>query len=244
MARWDQPHDRNGGSRDSPNNSSSNLSKTERPSTEKGYGSSKVSLGTSTDSKLARRTSISERLNNVGLKESNTDRLRTILEDVGMRRLFRDFLKSNFCEENLTFWLDVQDFKQKFNITSSAIAPNAELARQGRNTPGQAAMERHHTSLIEQAFKIYNQFLAPSSQSELNIDHTLRNQLVNYLNEQISNATGRSFHGRVEPEQANSLNATQIQTMIGLYDRIQTHVFRLMATDSVPKVSQLGGRYP
>jgi hypothetical protein len=39
----------------------------------------------------------------------------------------------------------------------------------------------------------------------------------------------------VEPEQANAFNATQLHTIIRLYERIQTHVFRLMATDSVPK---------
>ena len=46
-------------------------------------------------------------------------------------------------------------------------------------------------------------------------------------------------HKGVELEQANAFNATQLQTMIRLYERIQTHVFRLMATDSVPKVCVL-----
>jgi hypothetical protein len=166
-------------------------------------------------------------------KESNTDRLRYILEDPGLRSLFREFLRSNFCEENLAFWIDVQDFKKKFGVTSSAMAVTP--VRQGRNTPGQAAMEKHHESLINTAFVIYNTYLAPSSQCELNIDHGLRNELVKYLEDAVTNLTGKAFQGRVEPEQANAFNATQLQTMIRLYERIQTHVFRLMATDSVPK---------
>jgi hypothetical protein len=169
-------------------------------------------------------------------KESNTDRLRYILEEPGLRSLFREFLRGNFCEENLSFWLDVQDFKRKFNITSSAVAV-APTGRAGsRNTPGQAAMERHHESLINTAFVIYNTYLAPSSQCELNIDHGLRNELVKYLEEVVTSLTGKAFQGRVEPEQATVFNATQLQTMIRLYERIQMHVFRLMATDSVPKV--------
>lgn len=172
-----------------------------------------------------------------GQKESNTDRLKSILEQPALRSLFREFLKGNFCEENLSFWLEVQDFKRKFNITSSAIA--AVPARVGKATPGQAAMEKHHESLIQMAFMIYNMYLAPSSQCELNIDHGLRNELVAYLSEILTDLTGKQFSGRVEPEQAQSLNATQLQTMIRLYDRIQTHVFRLMATDSVPKVCVL-----
>lgn len=173
-----------------------------------------------------------------GSKESNTERLRYILEEPSLRSLFREFLRGNFCEENLSFWLDVQDFKRKFNITSSAVAvnPPANARAPARGTPGQAAMERHHESLINTAFVIYNMYLAPSSQCELNIDHGLRNELATYLEDVVTSLTGKTFQGRVEPEQANAFNATQLQTMIRLYERIQTHVFRLMATDSVPKV--------
>jgi len=153
-----------------------------------------------------------------------------------LRSLFREFLRGNFCEENLSFWVDVQDFKKKFNITSSAMAVSP-LARPGvrPSAPGQAVMERHHESLIHTAFEIYNTYLAPASPCELNIDHGLRNELVKYLEEVVTNHTGKAFQGRVEPEQASAFNATQLQKMIHLYERIQVHVFRLMATDSVPK---------
>ena len=170
-------------------------------------------------------------------KESNTDRLRYILEEPGLRSLFREFLRGNFCEENLSFWLDVQDFKRKFNITSSAAAVGPAGGRPGaRNTPGQAAMEKHHETLIHTAFVIYNNYLAPSSQCELNIDHGLRNELVKYLEEVVTSLTGKKFSGKVEPEHGTVFNATQLQTLIRMYERIQMHVFRLMATDSVPKV--------
>ena len=130
----------------------------------------------------------------------------------------------------------MKDFKRKFNITSSAIAVTPAPRGPNSSTPGQAAMERHHESLIHTAFVIYNKYLAPSSQHELNIDHGLRNELAGYLNEVMTNLTGREFHGHVNPDEAQSFNATQLQTMSRRYERIQTHVFRLMATDSVPKV--------
>lgn len=174
-----------------------------------------------------------------GTKESNTDRLRYILEEPALRALFREFLRGNFCEENLSFWLDVEDFEKKFHITSSAMAVTPAARPGSRSTPGQAAMERHHESLINTAFIIYHTYLAPSSQCELNIDHGLRNELSKYLDEVVISLTGKAFQGRVEPEQANAFNATQLQTMIRLYGRIQTHVFRLMATDSVPKVCSI-----
>lgn len=168
------------------------------------------------------------------VKESNTDRLRYIIEEPSLRARFREFLRDNFCEENLSFWLEVEDFKKKFSITSSAMA--AGPSRGNSKTSGQAAMERHHEALIHIAFEIYNTYLAPSSQCELNIDHGLRNELSAYLNDVMTSLTGKAFQGRVELEQASAFNATQLQSLIELYKRIQTHVFRLMATDSVPKV--------
>ncbi|KAL0581230.1 hypothetical protein V5O48_000818 [Marasmius crinis-equi] len=234
VAHWDNSR---GGAHDSPNASSANLS-TERSSVDNGDGEKKGS-----DAKIHRRISLAEKLNanyeaaekKSSNKESNTERLRYILEEPSLRSLFREFLRNNFCEENLSFWLDVQDFKRKFNITSSAVAVNPPPRTGNRSTPGQAAMERHHESLINTAFVIYNTYLAPSSQCELNIDHGLRNELSKYLEDVVTSLTGKSFQGRVEPEQASAFNATQLQTMIRLYERIQVHVFRLMATDSVPK---------
>lgn len=151
--------------------------------------------------------------------------------------MFREFLRHNFCEENLAFWMEVEDFKRKFLITSSAMASNP-LARPGsRSTPGQAAMEKHHEQLIQTASLIFNNYLAQSSPAELNIDHAIRQELLRYLEEVVSTVTGKVFQGRLETEQASAFNATQLQHVIRLYERIQSHVFRLMATDSVPKVS-------
>lgn len=241
LAHWDSS--RPLGVQDSPNVSSANLT-TERASVD-GSVDSLPDGGKKqgADAKIHRRISLAEKMNATydaaerkSMKESNTDRLRYILEEPGLRSLFREFLRGNFSEENLSFWVDVQDFKRKFNITSSAMAVSPVARPGSRNTPGQAAMERHHESLINTAFIIYNTYLAPSSQCELNIDHGLRNELVKYLEDVVTNLTGKAFQGRVEPEQANAFNATQLQTMIRLYERIQTHIFRLMATDSVPKV--------
>ncbi|KAJ7162624.1 regulator of G protein signaling domain-containing protein [Mycena crocata] len=230
VAHWDGAR----GVHDSPNTSSANLTTARSSVDEAEHGGKKP-----TDAKIHRRISIAEKLNyeaHKGSKESNTDRLKYILDDPALRSLFREFLKGNFCEENLSFWLEVEDFKRKFNITSSAIAVGTPSGgKPSRGTPGQAAMEKHHESLINTAFLIYNKYLAPSSQCELNIDHGLRNELSKYLEDVVSSMSGKIFQGQVDPEQANAFNATQLQTMIRLYERIQTHVFRLMATDSVPK---------
>jgi len=259
-------------------------------------------------------------------KDSHTGRLKMILDEPAVRSLFREYLRANFCEENLSFWLDVQDFKRKFGTTSSAQAamqPNAK----NRGT-GVQAMERHQADLIAMAFVIYNSgsfffllpfsnffsdppsftpsstslirtaplgsvlcrlrplspdpdpygqylihlssflcpqhstyqslphrftgpigppspdptltsvganntaYLAPASPCELNIDHNLRAELISHMqtvNEKDSKNAGADGQAPFQ--------ATQVQTTMKLYERIQGYIFRLMATDSVPRVS-------
>lgn len=242
MAQWEEQSS-------SPHSSVTNLH--ERSSLEssaiEGAGRSGLeATASAADAKIHRRISMAERLNSAYAEskeskeakasvKSNTDRLNQILEEPSYRALFREFLKANFCEENLTFWMDVEDFKRKFSITSSAQA-TVPTSRGGKATPGQAVMERHHESLIQTAFQIYNKYLAPSSQNELNIDHGLRLDLASYLGEVMTNLNGKTFDGQVDATQAGAFNATQLQVLIKLYSRIQTHVLRLMAMDSLPKV--------
>ncbi|KAN0063074.1 AMSH/STAMBP protein ubiquitin specific-protease [Thecaphora frezii] len=242
-------------------------------------------------------------------RDSNTNRLKNILEEPALRLLFREFLRQNFCEENLSFWLDVQDFKRRFHTTSSAVAVRGagasgdgvahshktgmgrKLGRtltgalgggQGdkeREAPqhGYTAMERHQQELVNMAFVIFNTYLAPASPSELNIEHNLRSELVAYVNKILADGKAPgATKGSLSPatstaqlspslKEASSsvfgsaaairsessleekratvasqriripLPASQLQNMVRLYDRIQEHIFQLMATDSVPR---------
>ena len=128
----------------------------------------------------------------------------------------------------------MEDFKKKFSITSRTMASGP--SRGNSKISGQAAMERHYEALIQITLEIYNMYLTPSSQCELNIDHGLCDELSVYLNEVTTDLAGKEFQGRVELEQASAFNATQLWSLIELYKRIQMHVFRFVATDSVPKV--------
>jgi hypothetical protein len=85
-------------------------------------------------------------------------------------------------------------------------------------------------------------YLAPASTCELNIDHNLREELVAYMSKiaaDVNTREGREAmdQGTLDPAMvAKTLQASQLQTMVRLYERIQSYIFRLMATDSVPKV--------
>ena len=107
--------------------------------------------------------------------------------------MFRELLRTNFCEENLSFWLELEGLKNKFCITSSTTAGSQNLLIPGKDTPGRAAMERHHDSLTQMAFTIYNMHLVPSSQYKLNIDHGHRGELMTYFSKAITDITGQVF---------------------------------------------------
>ena len=83
-------------------------------------------------------------------KDSHTARLKQIMDEPALRSLFREFLRDMFCEENMSFWLDCQDFKKKFNTTSSTHTPGAAA----RN--GVQAMEKHQSELLAMAYVVYN----------------------------------------------------------------------------------------
>ena len=137
-----------------------------------------ASVSASGGTPVARRPSLQERLRSdssevplgdkdMQVKDSHTARLKHILDEPAIRSLFREFLRANFCEENLSFWLDTQDFKRRFNTTSSAVAtptatesgPSASGGGgggKGNRTIGHQAMERHQQDLIAMAFVTYN----------------------------------------------------------------------------------------
>ncbi|GAA5888783.1 hypothetical protein JCM6882_002851 [Rhodosporidiobolus microsporus] len=214
-------------------------------------------------------------------QHSTTTRLRAILDDPALRALFRDFLRANYCDENLGFWLEVSDFRRRFSTTSSAVGASSK--RKPANATN--AMESHQQNLVAAALHIYNTYLAPLSPNELNIDHNLRADVVNYVNRSLSevgaknpglgagmgggsgsgSATTSSSGGGgdgavggipgVGPTTSTGgaggaaggggdgdghqpippLRATQVQTLLRQYERIQEHIFRLLATDQVPR---------
>lgn len=86
------------------------------------------------------------------LKESHTTKLQQILEEPALRSLFREFLRLNFCEENLNFWQDVQDFRKRFGTTSSAAAGGPAGAAADGAKGVSSTMERHNQGLIAMAF--------------------------------------------------------------------------------------------
>ncbi|KAH9816956.1 regulator of G protein signaling domain-containing protein [Melampsora americana] len=160
---------------------------------------------------------------------SSTARLKAILDEPALRSLFRDFLRSHICEENLHYWIDVQEFRRRFATSSTAVG----VGQSKKKSSATSAMEQHQEKLVSTALLIFNTYLAPGSPSELNIDHGLRGDVISYMAKAVDEVKGNLTPS---PDVAMpALRATQVQALLRHYERIADHIYRLMATDQVPK---------
>jgi len=142
-------------------------------------------------------------------RDSNTQRLEKILNDAALRLLFRENLRETHCEENLSFYKDVGEF----------IRGCKAAIRQAQKAQNPSSMDTIK-EIMAQAYGIYNAFLAPGSPCELNIDHQLRNSLATRMTKAVG--------------QDNTMIET-LQEVTALFEDAQNAVFKLMASDSVPK---------
>ncbi|KAL1648673.1 hypothetical protein SLS61_006804 [Didymella pomorum] len=138
-------------------------------------------------------------------RDSNSNRTNVIIRNPSWRLLYREFLKETMCEENLSFYLEVQEFNRQYR---------AAISDKGENK-----VETIRETLAA-AYGLYNAFLAPGSPNELNIDHGLRTQLATRMTRAVGD----------DAAMLQSLN--EVAT---LFDKAQNSIFKLMSSDSVPK---------
>ncbi|KAF9927697.1 hypothetical protein FBU30_002961 [Linnemannia zychae] len=174
---------------------------------------------------------------------SNTTRLNSILKNATLRDLFKNFLKQNICEENLSFYLEVIDYKSRFNsLINSARAYNPSLA--GQEYP--PTLRELEKQICTQAFAIFETYLVAHASREVNLPHHMRQDITAYMQAVIHNMeSGPIDRQRVSPLIPGSPPAENDSEKVykelihmSLFDQIHDHIFRLMSTDSVPKFTR------
>jgi hypothetical protein len=143
-------------------------------------------------------------------RDSNTQRLDKILNDPALRLLFRENLRETHCEENLSFYLDVDDFVRQCR----------QAIRTVQKGSSNAVSLDGIKEIMAQAYGIYNAFLAPGSPCELNIDHQLRNNLAT----RMTKAVGQDV-----------AMIDTLHEVTSLFEDAQNAVFKLMASVSRPR---------
>ncbi|KAF8976468.1 hypothetical protein BGZ46_008238 [Entomortierella lignicola] len=203
-------------------------------------------------------TRISTPSSSIQSTTSNTSRLNGILSDSIVRDLFKSFLKQNICEENLSFYLEVLDYKTKFTglIDSARAYDQSVFGHDATNTkhtypPSLRELEKQ---ICTQAFAIFETFLVSGAPREVNLPHQMRQDITAYMQAVVRNMETRDSNSRVNNENlppTPSSPSTEILERektsngstrgpkelihIALFDVIHDHIFRLMSTDSVPK---------
>ncbi|CAO3593607.1 unnamed protein product [Absidia cylindrospora] len=158
--------------------------------------------------------------------ESNASKLQHILHDAQLRSLFKIFLRSNFCEENLDFWIDYATLCRKLK-SGSPVMPS-----------------HNQRELLEDAYDVWATYLKPTgARSELNIDHGLRQDM-----DRVVNSIMTLDHQGNDPTMTTTTTTTgtrlvitshsvsaSLRMMLKWLDRVNDQICRLMASDSVPK---------
>ncbi|KAI4163307.1 MAG: hypothetical protein LQ342_003042 [Letrouitia transgressa] len=145
------------------------------------------------------------RRDRTGPRDSNNNRLNSIVNDPALRLLFREFLRDTHCEENLSFYLEVREFTRSYDGAERANAfKKLDAIRES----------------LAAAYGLYNAFLAPGSPCELNIDHNLRNSLAGRMTRAVGD---------------DDSMLQGLQEVVDLFREAQVSVFKLMSSDSVPK---------
>jgi len=147
-------------------------------------------------------------------RDSNTQRLDKILNDPALRLLFRENLRETHCEENLSFYIDVDEFVRQCR----------QATKVAQKSPGNIASLDGIKEIMAQAYGIYNAFLAPGSPCELNIDHQLRNNLAT----RMTKAVGQDV-----------AMIDTLSEVTALFEDAQNAVFKLMASVSFLPITSM-----
>ncbi|KAF9379269.1 hypothetical protein CPB97_009071 [Podila verticillata] len=197
---------------------------------------------------------------------SNTTRLNLILSNATLRDLFKSFLKQNICEENLSFYLEVLDYRSKFNTLINSTRAYAQSLSNGGQDPTPAphpsTLRELEKQICTQAFAIHETYLVSGAPRELNLPHQMRTDITSYMQAVVRNMetpdNSRSLPTAPttpsSPSEGGDNNSDDINSPgasgsnpsggqrelihISLFDRIHEHIFRLMSTDSVPKFTK------
>ncbi|KAF9931692.1 hypothetical protein FBU30_009753 [Linnemannia zychae] len=198
---------------------------------------------------------------------SNVKRLELILDDSELHELFKNFLRVNICEENLTFHLEVMSYKKRFDslvhstrlYAQSLAALSQDPSTPVGNIPHPSALRDLEKQICTQAFAIYETYLVAGAPRELNLPHQMRQDFTAYMQAVVRNmettTTPTSAYATNENSSSTpSLQSTQQEAglaggdrvkvpakeliHIGLFDQADEHIKRLMSTDSVPKFTK------
>ncbi|KAI8646325.1 hypothetical protein BD408DRAFT_410562 [Parasitella parasitica] len=111
-----------------------------------------------TDSSMSHNSNASSTSAYINKDNSQWTRLTQILETPLMRMYFRDFLRSNYSEENINFWVDHSKLLQNLKQSKKTVLEQ-----------------------LSECYSIYELYLGQNATADVNIDHTLHQEIIKYV---------------------------------------------------------------
>lgn len=165
-----------------------------------------------------------------------------------MRNQFQDFLSERNFQHNVSFWMDVEDFRTELAKAAKGKAPSRRPVMPEAPVASSSRVAVHdelqseptaHGALSERPFLMYNTYFAPQSTLGLRVEigEDLAQELQQLVADVLDIATKKALSESVEPSYADSmLDIDQLQILLELYGRVQSRVFRNMAVRYIPRV--------
>ncbi|KAG1474033.1 hypothetical protein G6F56_000603 [Rhizopus delemar] len=148
-------------------------------------------------------------------KESNASKLKAVLKNAQLRSLFRNFLSSNFCQENLDFWIDYDNLRRRCN--NLAMLPSA-----------------NQRQLLEDAYALWDSYLRPGAICELNIEHILREEMAEEMSHIVT--VVQNPLNNTPTVVVSTYSAYQsLSIILKWFDKMNEQTCKLMSSDSIPK---------
>ncbi|KAI8354040.1 hypothetical protein BD560DRAFT_375596 [Blakeslea trispora] len=145
------------------------------------------------------------------------NKLHLILANPYLWSLFRDFLEDYNCGEIIEFWTDYKQLCKSYQ-EQKTVAPSENMDQ-----------------LLEDGFLIWEMYLKPNAQLELNMDDNFKNEMAREMNSMMT------VVGTTSPNysSANILLSTfstahAMETVISWFDKVNNHVLNLMTMQFLP----------
>ncbi|EJS42645.1 sst2p [Saccharomyces arboricola H-6] len=116
------------------------------------------------------------------------NKLDCVLNDPGMRYLFRRHLEREFCVENLDVFIEIKRFLKKMTVLKKLIDSKHVSKKPGTSSSKNtiiktidSALMKQANECLEMAYHIYSSYIMIGSPYQLNIHHSLRQNISDIM---------------------------------------------------------------
>ncbi|KAH3672731.1 hypothetical protein WICMUC_004137 [Wickerhamomyces mucosus] len=112
------------------------------------------------------------------LREEGGLNIKNVLNDPGMRYLFRNHLEKEYCAENLDVFIDIKHFNKKMSLLKNLNAALSKSNKIENENRIKVPMVKLINECLSSAYNIYSSYITIGSPYQLNIDHLLREKIT------------------------------------------------------------------